>query len=57
MIILDHISIEQGAFRMQDVCLDVPRNAYAVLMGATGSGKQRFWRFCAACASLMRGAW
>lgn len=39
MIILDHISITQGAFRMQDVCMDVPRNAYAVLMGATGSGK------------------
>ncbi|MBT3293985.1 MAG: ATP-binding cassette domain-containing protein [Verrucomicrobia bacterium] len=39
MIVLDHVSIEQDAFRMQDVCIEVPRGAYAVLMGATGSGK------------------
>ena len=39
MIVLDHITIEQGAFGMRDICIEVPRGAYAVLMGSTGSGK------------------
>jgi ABC-type sugar transport system ATPase subunit len=39
MIVLDRITIRQGAFRMQDICMEVPRGEYAVLMGTTGSGK------------------
>jgi len=39
VIILDHISIAQGNFRMRNICMEVPRGAYAVLMGSTGSGK------------------
>ncbi|NQT92993.1 MAG: ATP-binding cassette domain-containing protein [Lentisphaerae bacterium] len=39
MIILDHISIAQGNFRMRNICMEVPRGAYAVLIGSTGSGK------------------
>ena len=39
MIVLDQISIDQGAFQMRNICLEVPRGAYAVLMGSTGSGK------------------
>jgi molybdate/tungstate transport system ATP-binding protein len=39
MIVLDHMTIEQGDFHMRDICIEVPRGAYAVLMGATGSGK------------------
>lgn len=39
MIILDHLSIHAGAFRLRDVSFTVPTGQYAVLMGATGSGK------------------
>jgi len=39
MIVLDRITIRQGAFQMQDICMEVPRGEYAVLMGTTGSGK------------------
>ena len=39
MIVLDHISIGQGAFSLRDLHLEIPRGAYAVLMGSTGSGK------------------
>ncbi len=39
MIVLDNIAIEQGAFSMRDIAIEVPRGAYAVLMGSTGSGK------------------
>jgi len=39
VIILDHISIAQGNFRMRNICMEVPRGAYAVLIGSTGSGK------------------
>lgn len=39
MIRLEHITINQGAFGMRDVCLDIPQGAYAVMMGSTGSGK------------------
>ena len=39
MIVLDHISIQQGKFSLSDVSLHVPSGAYAVLMGKTGSGK------------------
>ncbi|MBL7115293.1 MAG: ATP-binding cassette domain-containing protein [Kiritimatiellae bacterium] len=39
MIVLDHIDINQGAFSVRNVCMNIPQNAYAVLMGSTGSGK------------------
>ncbi len=39
MIAVEHLQIEQGAFRMDDVDLHVPAGQYAVLMGKTGSGK------------------
>ena len=39
MIRLEHITINQGAFGMRDVCLEIPQGAYAVMMGSTGSGK------------------
>jgi molybdate/tungstate transport system ATP-binding protein len=39
VIVLDHISIQQGKFALSDVSLQIPPGAYAVLMGRTGSGK------------------
>jgi ABC-type branched-subunit amino acid transport system ATPase component len=39
VIVLDHISIQQGKFALTNVSLTVPTGAYAVLMGRTGSGK------------------
>jgi ABC-type sugar transport system ATPase subunit len=39
MISLQHVSIRQGSFALDDVSLEVPAGAYGVLMGKTGSGK------------------
>jgi molybdate/tungstate transport system ATP-binding protein len=39
MIVLDRLSIHAGAFALRDVSFTVPTGRYAVLMGATGSGK------------------
>jgi ABC-type sugar transport system ATPase subunit len=39
MILLDRLTIRQGAFSLEDVSLSVPAGAYGVLMGKTGSGK------------------
>ena len=39
MIVLDHVDIKQGAFSVHNMCMDIPKGAYAVLMGSTGSGK------------------
>lgn len=39
MIVLDHISIQQGKFSLANVSLEIPTGSYAVLMGRTGSGK------------------
>jgi ABC-type sugar transport system ATPase subunit len=39
VIELDHIGVQAGAFRLQDICLHVPAGKYGVLMGRTGSGK------------------
>ena len=39
MIDVDHLSLIQGAFRLNDISLHVPRGTYALLMGKTGCGK------------------
>jgi len=39
MIQLDSLTITAGAFRLANVCFEVPTGAYGVLMGKTGSGK------------------
>ncbi|QDV42755.1 Sulfate/thiosulfate import ATP-binding protein CysA [Stieleria neptunia] len=39
MIELDHVSIHAGEFSLSDICMQVPRGHYAVLMGRTGRGK------------------
>lgn len=39
MIQLEHITVHQGEFVLEDVSLTVPAGGYAVLMGGTGSGK------------------
>jgi molybdate/tungstate transport system ATP-binding protein len=39
MIILEHIDVIQGRFSLCDLHMEIPRGAYAVLMGSTGSGK------------------
>ncbi len=39
MIEVRDLAIRQGGFRLDGVSLAVPRGAYAVLMGRTGSGK------------------
>jgi ABC-type sugar transport system ATPase subunit len=39
MIEIRNLAIRQGRFRLDDISLLVPRGRYAVLMGATGSGK------------------
>lgn len=39
MIRLDHLTIRQGKFELANVCLEIPSDSYAVLMGRTGSGK------------------
>ena len=39
MISLDHVSIRQGKFSLNDVCLSIESGQYGILMGPTGSGK------------------
>ncbi len=39
MISLSHVSIRQGAFRLEDISLEMGEGEYGVLMGKTGSGK------------------
>lgn len=39
MIAVHHLSLRLGAFSLDDVTFTVPTGCYAVLMGATGSGK------------------
>ena len=39
MIRLERVTIRAGAFRLQDVALEIPTGGYGVLMGRTGSGK------------------
>lgn len=39
MISVEQLGLSQGAFHLDDVSFAVPTGAYAVLMGATGSGK------------------
>jgi len=39
MISLSHIRIQQGAFELKDVSLEIGGGEYAVLMGKTGTGK------------------
>lgn len=39
MISVENLSIEQGAFRLEEISFFVPSGAYAVFMGRTGSGK------------------
>lgn len=39
MIDVDRLSLRQGAFRLDDISLHVPKGKYAFLMGKTGCGK------------------
>ena len=39
MIRFDSIALIQGSFHLSNICLEVPKGAYAVLMGPTGCGK------------------
>ena len=39
MIRFDSITLTQGSFHLSNVCFEVPKGAYAVLMGPTGCGK------------------
>jgi molybdate/tungstate transport system ATP-binding protein len=39
MIDVDHLCLQQGAFRLDDLSLHVPKGKYALLMGTTGCGK------------------
>ena len=39
MIRFDSIALIQGSFHLSNICFEVPKGAYAVLMGPTGCGK------------------
>ncbi|MSQ94509.1 MAG: ABC transporter ATP-binding protein [Gemmataceae bacterium] len=39
MIDVDHLCLQQGDFRLDDLSLHVPKGKYALLMGTTGCGK------------------
>ncbi len=39
MIDVDQLCLAQGAFRLDNVALHIPRGKYALLMGSTGCGK------------------
>ncbi len=39
MIVVEHVCVRSGDFRLEDVNLTVPTGGYAALMGKTGSGK------------------
>src|SRR5262245_12985690 len=39
MIAIDHLTIQAGAFTLEDISFEVAAGQYAVLMGPTGCGK------------------
>ena len=39
MIQITHLTIRSDAFELKDVCMEIPNNRYAMLMGPTGCGK------------------
>ncbi|HEX3146984.1 MAG TPA: ABC transporter ATP-binding protein [Gemmataceae bacterium] len=55
MILLDKVSIRQGAFRLDDVSLTVPTGRYGVLMGPTGCGKTSLLEAIAGLRPLVGG--
>ncbi|MBS1242015.1 MAG: wtpC, partial [Gemmatimonadetes bacterium] len=39
MIRLERVTLAAGAFRLEDISLEVPAGGYALVIGPTGSGK------------------
>lgn len=56
MIALDDVCIQQGAFRLGPVSLQVPRGCYGVLMGKTGCGKTTLLEAVAGLRPVTAGA-
>ncbi|MBI2804523.1 MAG: ABC transporter ATP-binding protein [Planctomycetes bacterium] len=55
MIDVEHLHIRQGAFRLDDVSLHIPRGKYALLMGKTGCGKTTILEAIAGLRSIGAG--
>ncbi len=55
MIDIDHLSLTQGEFRLNDISLHVPKGKYALLMGKTGCGKTTILEAVAGLRSLASG--
>ena len=55
MIDVDHLCLQQGAFKLADISFHVPRGKYALLMGKTGCGKTTVLEVVAGLRSLQGG--
>jgi molybdate transport system ATP-binding protein len=55
MIDVDHLCLQQGAFKLADISFHVPRGKYALLMGKTGCGKTTVLEVVAGLRSLQAG--
>lgn len=55
MIALDRVHVRAGAFRLEDISLDVPDGAVGVVVGPAGSGKTTLLEAIAGLISVERG--
>lgn len=55
MITIDGLSMSQGNFTLENVCLTVPQGAYCVLMGRSGCGKTTILEAVCGLRPLVRG--
>jgi len=56
MIKLDQIELHQGDFHLQQLCLDIPKGCYAVLMGKSGCGKTTLLEILAGLRPVQAGS-
>ena len=55
MIDVEHLSLRQGAFQLDDISLHIPKSKYALLMGKTGCGKTTILEVVAGLRSITAG--
>ena len=56
MIQITHLTLRSGAFELKDVCMEIPNNRYAMLMGPTGCGKTSLLEAICGLRSVSVGA-
>jgi ABC-type sugar transport system ATPase subunit len=56
MLKVEQLTVVAGTFSLRDISLEVPQGTYAILMGATGSGKTTFLEAICGLRRITRGS-